>query len=410
MASMTWRLTRGLIALALLAAPAGAQAAGNAYVASGGSDEVSGYAVGATGLLAPLTPPSIATGVPFLSDVVVAPDGRSVYVSGVVGNVVVQLDRDPATGLLAPKSPATVASGASPRGLAIAPDGRSLYVANQGSGSVSEYDVDTATGALTPKTPATVAAGPGAAGIAVTPDGRSAYVTDALPFHAVDAAVSQFSIDPATGVLTPKTPAAVASGVSPSGVAVTPDGRSAYVTNQLSGSVSQYDVDPATGALTPKAAPAVASGLGPVAIAVTPDGRSAYTTNTALGSGTTVSQFSIDPATGALSLKDPAEVTAGNLPEDIAVTPDGRSAYVTNGNDNTVSLFAIDAATGALSPQTPATVATGQGPSGVAVSPAPQAPTHRRECRHGGWMTFTAPSFRSRRDCLRYVRRHRHDR
>jgi DNA-binding beta-propeller fold protein YncE len=53
-----------------------------------------------------------------------------------------------------------------------------------------------------------------------------------------------------TGALSPKSPATVDTFVGPSEVVVTPDGKSAYVTNS-GGRVSQYDVG-AGGALKPK--------------------------------------------------------------------------------------------------------------------------------------------------------------
>jgi DNA-binding beta-propeller fold protein YncE len=69
---------------------------------------------------------------------------------------------------------------------------------------------------------------------------------------------------------------AVAAGVEPSAIAVSPDGNSVYVTNGGSvgtGGVSQYNVGPG-GALAPMATPTVAAGNGPNGIAVSPDGRS----------------------------------------------------------------------------------------------------------------------------------------
>ena len=50
----------------------------------------------------------------------------------------------------------------------MSPDGGSAYVANAGSASVSQYDVG-AGGALSPKSPATVATGDSPFGVAVTP-------------------------------------------------------------------------------------------------------------------------------------------------------------------------------------------------------------------------------------------------
>jgi len=88
------------------------------------------------------------------------------YVTNFLDNSVSQYDIG-AGGLLAPVSPATVAAGGGPRGVAVSPDGRSVYVANR-SGGVSQFDVG-AGGALSPKSPATVASGVDPEGIAVSP-------------------------------------------------------------------------------------------------------------------------------------------------------------------------------------------------------------------------------------------------
>ena len=83
-----------------------------------------------------------------------------------------------------------------------------VYVANSGSDDVSQFAIG-AGGLLSSLTPATVASGSNLGGVAVTPDGKSAYVTN-------DATtVSQYSVDPLTGALSPKTPATVATGVNP---------------------------------------------------------------------------------------------------------------------------------------------------------------------------------------------------
>ncbi len=247
-----------------------------------------------------------------------------------------------------------------------------VYVVD--SGTFSEHDVSqfnaplSSFEALKPLTPATVAAGNTPQGVAVTPDGTSVYVADKN-----DGTISQYNIDSATGVLTPKSPATVATGSAPLAVAVTRDGKSAYVVNEGDNTVSQYTIDPSTGDLTPKSPATVATGTNPFAVAVTRDGKSAYVVNEG---DDTVSQYTIDPSTGDLTPKSPATVAAGMQPDGVAVTPDGKSAYVSNfsfGLAGTVSQYAIDAGTGALSPKSPATVTTGNGPAGVAVTPDDQS-------------------------------------
>jgi len=80
--------------------------------------------------------------------------------------------------------------------------------------------------------------------------------------------VSQYDVAPG-GTLTAKTPATVATGTNPFGVALSPDGRSAYVTNLGGASVSQYDVAPG-GTLTAKTPATAATGTNPTGIALSP--------------------------------------------------------------------------------------------------------------------------------------------
>ena len=61
-------------------------------------------------------------------------------------------------------------------------------------------------------------------------------------------------------------------------------------------------------------------------IALSPDGSSAYVTNF---DDATVSQYDVS-AGGVLTPKQPATVAAGSRPAGIAVSPDGASAYVAN--------------------------------------------------------------------------------
>ncbi len=356
-----------LVLLVLCALPAAVHAAGSAYVTNQNSNDVSQYSIGAGGKLSPLSPATVAAG-SSPDYVAVTPDGKSAYVTNYNDNDVSQYSIDPLTGALSPKTPATVAAGVGALGVAFTPDGQSAYVVNRGDGTVSQYSIDPGTGALSPKTPATVAAGAGAgvfpAEIAVTPDGKSAYVTADAQFSGIGS-VWQYSIDPVTGALSPKTPASVAAVNSPVGVAVTPDGKSAYVANSGYTTVSQYSIDPGTGALSPKT-PATVASDSPYAVAVTPDGKSAYVT---ASNDDIVSQYSIDPVTGALSPKSPATVVAGTNPEDfgVAVTPDGKSAYVTNFYDAyNVGQHTIDPLTGTLGPN--GGVAAGMNPTGIAVS------------------------------------------
>jgi 6-phosphogluconolactonase (cycloisomerase 2 family) len=183
--------------------------------------------------------------------------------------------------------------------------------------------------------------------------------------------VAQFAIG-SHDALAALTPPTIESGSSPEGVVVSPDGKSLYVANGGEATVSQYDVNPATGALSAKTPASVPSGGSFIhsGVAITPDGNSVYVTN---HNENSISQYDVNPATGALSAKSPATVATGKGPLDVAVTADGKSAYVVNLEDQTVSQYDISPTTGALTAKSPAAVAAGFGVAGVAVAPNGQS-------------------------------------
>ncbi|MGD0406565.1 MAG: YncE family protein, partial [Candidatus Bathyarchaeia archaeon] len=112
--------------------------------------------------------------------------------------------------------------------------------------------------------------------------------------------------------------ATVPVGSEPIGVAVTPDGAYAYVTNYgggYYGSGSVSVISTATNTVTAT----VTVGSEPIGVAVTPNGAYAYVTN--YGSGYYVSVIST--ATNTVT----ATVTVGTYPVGVAVTPDGAYVY-----------------------------------------------------------------------------------
>ena len=157
----------------------------------------------------------------------------------------------------------------------------------------------------------------------------------------------------------------------PTGVALTPDGSLAYVTD---GVTSVWAVDTGSNSVIAK----IAAGSDPEAIAVTPDGKSAYVTSITCGlllcSGPDnppqrASVEVIDTASNSLT----ATITIGNLPtvqtpgvllSGIAISSDGTRAYVSNAEGN--QIWAIDTA----SKQVVATIPTAMlGFVGMSVSP-----------------------------------------
>jgi YVTN family beta-propeller protein len=149
-----------------------------------------------------------------------------------------------------------------------------------------------------------IAVGSDPTGVAVTPDGKQAYVAN-------HGSGNVSVIDTATNAVV----ATVRVGSGPYGIAVTPDGKHAYVADNGSGNVDV--IDTATNTVTAT----IPVGAGPYGLAVTPDGKTAYVSNQSAGTVTP-----INTATGAAGTPIPV----GSAPRQIAITPDGSTAYVAN--------------------------------------------------------------------------------
>ena len=159
----------------------------------------------------------------------------------------------------------------------------------------------------------------------------------------------------ANGALQPMTPDSVPAGSGPRQITIHPSGKYAYVACFDSGTISEYTIDPNTGALTPMGS--VKAGPQPFTITVDPSGKYAYMPN---WNGNNISQYTIDQNSGALTAMSIATVATGTAPLTLAVDPSGKYAYVTNSGHNDISQYAIDV-DGALTAM-PNTVRTGSNP------------------------------------------------
>ncbi len=183
---------------------------------------------------------------------------------------------------------------------------------------------------------ATIAVGSYPIGVAVSPDGTTAYITN---YGSNSVSV----INTATNTVT----ATIAVGSSPVGVAVSPHGTTAYITSYGGNSVSV--INTATNRVTAT----IAVGSSPWGVAVSPDGTTAYSAD-AGGSSVSV----INTATNTVT----ATIAVGSTPYGVAFSPDGTTAYITNAGGSSVSV--INTATNTVT----ATITVGSRPWGVAVS------------------------------------------
>jgi YVTN family beta-propeller protein len=210
------------------------------------------------------------------------------------------------------------------------------FVVNYGLGTVTP-------GTVTPVNLVTRQAGPAITvgadpqAIAITPDGRTAYVTDSG-----SGAVTPIS------TVTRRAGPAITVGTDPRAIAITPDGRTAYVANSGSGTVTP--ISTATG----QAGPPIAVGADPRALAITPDGATLYVLNWEGGTVTPIATATDRPG---------RPIRTGSFPVAIAIAPDGRVAYVANYGSDTVTPIATR--TGRAGRPIP----VGQAPDAIAVTP-----------------------------------------
>ena len=129
--------------------------------------------------------------------------------------------------------------------------------------------------------------------------------------------------------------------------------RNAYVANSGSANVSVLNL------VTSAPAGTIPVGNGPVDVAITPNGQFAYVTNETDG---TVSVI----ATASNSVVATIPLAVGAKPRGIAISPDGQTAWVADNGDDTVSVIAT--ATNTVS-GAPIPLPAGAKPDGIAISP-----------------------------------------
>jgi len=209
------------------------------------------------------------------------------------------------------------AAAARPAGLVIA------YVVNQGNcnGGHTVTPIDTATN--TALKAINVGKGPNA--IAVTPDGKTAYVVSGGEF----AGTCGEGSGPANTVTPIRTATntalkAIKVGNFPDAIVITPNGKTAYVSNGGNGAAPGNTVTPIDTA-TNTALKAIKVGSGADAIAITPNGKTAYVVN---GFSGTVTPISTATNTAGKAIKVAQATDILNGPSSIAITPNGKTAYV----------------------------------------------------------------------------------
>jgi YVTN family beta-propeller protein len=212
--------------------------------------------------------------------------------------------------------------------IAITPGGKTAYVVNFAGTVIPISTATNRAGKPIHVGPRPPSVGPHAGGldfIAITPDGKTAYVANTA-FNTVT------PINTATN--TAGKPIRV--GSAPAWIAITPDGKTAYVANETHNEWTPGTVTPINTATNKAGKPIPVGDRVPDEIAITPDGKTAYVLGVTSSSRHVKNE--VTPISTATNTPGkPIQLTTGLGGYGfIAVTPDGTTAYVTTGYPRTV--------------------------------------------------------------------------
>ena len=302
--------------------------------------------------------------------ITVSPDGSMVYVANSGSSSVTAIQ----TSTLGNSGGATtttipLTSGSDPVSLAITPDGKRLLAVDSAHGEIDVVDTNPADGSsyLT-QTSTLYLDGTGTAdaaldsgSIALSPSASFGYVVDQG-----DSGVTVLTLG-SSDTYTAATPETGLSLTQAVAIAVSPDGQTAFITdNATNGYLRAYSIAASNGQLTLVSSVEVQTD--PVSVALSPEGQTAYVTNA--GS----SSVSVANVSSPSSMSVSSTTSVPGEPVSVADTPDG-TQYVeasqtgcgTGGNS--VSVYS-GASNGLVS-----TISVGTTPSAVAVSPMLDTPT-----------------------------------
>jgi|HubBroStandDraft_1064217.scaffolds.fasta_scaffold14647_3 DNA-binding beta-propeller fold protein YncE len=236
-----------------------------------GATAVTSISTATNDVLATITLPSQAGKIAF------TPDGKTAYV----------IDRTVPYGLT-PVTTATgkagprIAVGDDPQNLVISPDGGTVYV----SSAVSQAVIPVTTRTNKPGKPIALASQPDA--LALSANGATLYVSE-FASPSVDGVVQVIS------TASRKIVATIPAGLEPSNLAITPNGKTLYASNYYSGTVTPISTGTNKAGKPITVCETAGFMCQPWTIAITPNGATAYVANA--GEGSTIAAINVAKGT-----------------------------------------------------------------------------------------------------------------
>ncbi len=311
-----------------------------------------------------LTEPELAAEATNPTFLALHPSRRFLYAVGEIGNFAGKKTGSVSAWAVIPETGKLKAinqqssGGAGPCHVIVDKEGKNLLVANYSGGSVAVLPIAD-DGSL--KEPSCVIQhqgkghdprrqeGPHAHSINLDAAGRFAFAADL----GLDK-VFVYRFDPAAGKLVPNDPpaASVAPGAGPRHFAFHPNGRFAYVINEMGMTITAFAYNAERGALKEiQTVPTLPAGReitpadSTAEVQVHPSGRFVYGSNRGHNS---IAIYAVDPETGKLTPIG-NESTQGKNPRNFGIDPTGTWLLAANQDSANVVVFRIDPATGKLS-------------------------------------------------------------